>query len=94
MTMIKIFWRDRRGSLMEKAAVGALIATLGAYFVGHSVERYAVDGELPSLAFLEPGLSAPAKSKSPRFNSIDLSTTGSIKGQVIVLDPCTGQEKN
>ena len=87
------FWRDRRGSAIEKYVVGAMVATLGAFFVGQAVEQYASNGDLPSLAFLEPGF-AGAKSKSAKFNAVDLATTGSIKGQVIVLDPCTGQQKN
>ena len=92
--MMMQFWRDRRGTSLEKYAVGALVATLGAFFIGQTVEQYAVNGDLPSLAFLEPGFAGSAKTKSPRFNSIDMATTGSIKGQVIVLDPCTGQQKN
>jgi len=87
------FWRDKHGAAVERYAVGALVATLGAFFFGQAIEQYASNGDLPSLAFLEPGFSG-AKSKSPKFNSIDLATTGSIKGQVIVLDPCTGQQKN
>ena len=92
--MMMRFWRDRRGSTVEKYAVGAVVATLGAFFVGQAVEQYASNGDLPSLAFLEPGFSAAAKSKSPKFNAVDLATTGSIRGQVVVLDPCTGQQKN
>ncbi len=89
--MIKQFWRDKRGSALEKYAIGGLVATLGAFFIGHAVEQFAANGELPSLAFLEPGFSNAAKSKSTKFNSIDFATTGSINGQVVVLNPCTGQ---
>jgi hypothetical protein len=92
--MIKHFWRDRRGTALEKYAIGGLVATLGAFFIGQSLEQYASNGEFPSLAFLEPGLSSPVKSKFAKFNSLDLATTGSIKGQVVILDPCTGQQKN
>jgi hypothetical protein len=92
--MIKHFWRDMRGTAVEKYAIGGLLATLGAFFIGQSLEQYANSGEFPSLAFLEPGLSSPPKSKFAKFNSVDLATTGSIKGQVVILDPCTGQQKN
>jgi hypothetical protein len=92
--MIVQFWRDKRGTALEKYAIGGLVATLSAFFIGHAAEQYANNGELPSLAFLEPGLSSAAKSKSAKFNSVDFATTGSIKGQVVVLDPCTGQQKN
>jgi hypothetical protein len=92
--MITRFLRDRRGSALERYAIGGLVATLGAFFVGHAVEQYSTNGELPSLAFLEPGFSSTAKSKSTKFNSIDYVATGSTRGQVVILDPCTGQQKN
>jgi len=91
--MMRFLW-DRRGVAVEKYAIGALVATIGAFFVGQTVEQYAASGDLPSLAFLEPGFSSAAKSRSPKFNSLDLATTGSIKGQVVVLNPCTGPQKN
>ena len=34
----------------------------------------------------------PAKLARPNFNTIDFATTGSIKGQTIVISPCTGKE--
>jgi len=33
-----------------------------------------------------------AKTARPNFNTIDFATTGSIKGQTIVISPCTGKE--
>jgi hypothetical protein len=33
----------------------------------------------------------PAKTARPNFNTIDFATTGSIKGQTIVISPCTGE---
>jgi hypothetical protein len=94
MTMIGRFLRDAGGSALEKYAVGALVITVGAFFFGNAAEQYAASGDLPSLAFLEPGLASPPHVKSSKFNTLDYATTGSIKGQVVILDPCTGQQKN
>jgi len=88
------FWLNTRGSAVEKYAIGALVATLGAFFVGQTVVQYADNGDLSSLAFLEPGFGGSAKGKAPKFNSIDMATTGSIKGQVVVLNPCSVEQKN
>ena len=34
---------------------------------------------------------SPTKTARPNFNTIDFATTGSIKGQTIVISPCTGE---
>ena len=88
------FWLNNHGSVVEKYAIGALVATLGAFFVGQTVVQYADNGDLSSLAFLEPGFGGAAKGKAPKFNSIDMAATGSIRGQVVVLNPCTVEQKN
>jgi len=91
--MVKGFWRDRAGTAIETYAVGAVLAMIGAVFIGHAAEQYAADGTLPSIAFLDPGASS-SRAKAPSLNAIDYATTGSIKGQVVILDPCTGQQKS
>jgi len=88
------FWKNRSGSTIEYFAVaGALIATL-ALFVGYSAQQLASEGELPTIALLSSDQYVVTKSRPPSFNTIDYTTTGSVKGQVIVLDPCTGRPKS
>ena len=45
------------------------------------------------IAFLSPDQYVAKKSKAPNFNSIDYSATGSVNGQSVILDPCTGRQK-
>ena len=89
------------GLRMERRALYARIdarvdSMLAAGFVDEvrALNSSGYSCDLPSLAFLDPGLSSPTHAKSSKFNSIDYATTGSIKGQVVILDPCTGQQKN
>jgi hypothetical protein len=88
------FWKHRSGSTVEYFAVGAALVAAAALFVGYSAQQFANDGDLPTIAFLSPDQYVAKKSKSPSFNAIDYSATGSIKGPAIVLDPCTGRQKS
>ena len=72
------------------AATWAAAITVACVLIGEGAAQYV-------------GLSAPinggqiasdgsAKSARPNFNTIDFATTGSLKGQTIVISPCTGKE--
>ena len=74
-------------------AVGGVLVAAAALFVGYSAQELARDGDLPTIAFLSPDQYVAKKSKAPSFNAIDYTATGSVKGQTIVLDPCTGRQK-
>jgi hypothetical protein len=87
------FWKHRSGSAVEYFAVGAALVAAAALFVGYSAQQWASEGELPTIAFLSPDQYVAKKSKAPSFNSIDYTATGSVNGQSIVLDPCTGRQK-
>ena len=87
------FWKHNSGSAIEYFAVGAALVAAAALFVGYSAQQWAIDGDLPTIAFLSPDQYVAKKTKAPSFNSIDYTATGSVNGQKIVLDPCTGRQK-
>jgi len=91
--MISRFWRHRTGSAVEYFAVGSVFVAVAAVFIGYSAQQLASDGDLPTIAFLSPDQYVAKKSKAPSFNSIDYTATGSVNGQRIVLDACTGRQK-
>jgi hypothetical protein len=88
------FWKHKSGSAVEFFAVGGVLVAAAALFVGYSAQELARDGDLPTIAFLSPDQYVAKKSKAPSFNAIDYTATGSLKGQTIVLDPCTGRQKS
>jgi hypothetical protein len=67
-------------------ATWAAAITVGCVLIGQGAAQYASLGA-PTIASNEP-----AKLARPNFNSIDFATTGSIKGQTVVISPCTGKE--
>jgi hypothetical protein len=87
------FWRRSNGSAIEYFALAAGLTAIAALFVGYSAQQVASEGGLPTIAFLGADEYVAKKSRSPNFNAIDYATTGSIRGQVVVLDPCTGSQK-
>jgi hypothetical protein len=87
------FWKHNSGSAIEYFAVGAALVAAAALFVGYSAQQWAIEGDLPTIAFLSPDQYVAKKTKAPSFNSIDYTATGSVNGQKIVLDPCTGRQK-
>ena len=87
------FWKHNSGSAVEYFAVGAALVAAAALFIGYSAQQLAAEGDLPTIAFLSPDQYVAKKSKAPSFNTIDYGATGSVKGQTIVLDPCTGRQK-
>jgi len=92
--MTRGFWRDSSGSGLEYVAVGAVFLAAAALFVGYAAQQWAIDGDLPTIAFLSSDQYVAKKYKAPSFNSIDYSATGSTGRQTIALDPCTGRQKS
>ena len=92
--MMSGLWKHRSGSAVEYFAVGAGLIAMLALFVGYTAQQLASNGDLPTIAFLYSDQYVVTKPRSPTFNAIDYATTGSIKGQVVVLDPCTGGQKS
>ena len=92
------FWRlssNERGSGFETLAIAASVLALASVAATSALERYAQVGGFPTIASVD-SQSAPllgAGGKAPVFNGIDLSATGSIN-RPIVLEPCTGKQKN
>jgi hypothetical protein len=84
-------WRDRRGAMIEKAAVTAGVLALAGLLGGEAFKNMSANGGFPSVAFLAPGEYVASRPKQT-FTSIDYATTGSINER-IVLDPCTGLQK-
>jgi hypothetical protein len=91
--MGKGFWRNERGSAVERFAVLGAVVTLMSFFAASGVEQLASKGGLPTIAFLSSDQYIATKGKSPDFGSIDYSTTGSINNR-ITLSPCTSEEKS
>jgi hypothetical protein len=85
---------DARGWLkrFEFTAIAAMAIAGACVMIGQSAERYAESASEP-IAVSEANSQTPEpQSKSaPVFNAIDYATTGSVKGQTVVLSPCTGQ---
>ena len=72
---------------LEFATVGALAIAGLCLMIGQSAERYA-DATTAAAARLA-AREAPANGQAAaRFNGIDYSATGSIKGQVGAASPC------
>ena len=71
------------------AAMAAVVISVACVLIGEGAAQYvglnpAADGQIAA--------DDSAKSARPHFNTIDFATTGSIKGQTIVISPCTGKE--
>jgi hypothetical protein len=87
------FWKDQRGSMVEKFAVAAGAVSLVALFFGTNLQQMASAGRLPTIAFLSPDQYVAKRGKPDETDAIDYMATGSIAGR-IVLDPCTGRQKS
>ena len=71
------------------AATAAVVISLVCVLIGEGAAQYVglnpgAEGQIAS--------DTAAKTARPNFNTIDFATTGSIKGQTIVISPCTGKE--
>jgi sugar phosphate permease len=69
------------------AAIGAVVISVVCVLIGEGAAQYV--GLNPAT---EVAADDAAKTARPNFNTIDFATTGSIKGQTIVISPCTGKE--
>jgi hypothetical protein len=79
---------------LEFPAVAGLAVAILCVLIGQVAERYAAGAPLSLIALFDPGAGdVKAESRaSPVFNTIDYATTGSIKGQTIVISPCAAQQ--
>jgi hypothetical protein len=87
------FSKNQRGAMIEKVAIVTGLLALASLFLGSEIEQMALNGGLPTIAFLSADQYVATKGKSPNFDAIDYTATGSINGR-IVLDPCTGRQKS
>jgi hypothetical protein len=71
------------------AATAALVISVACVLIGEGAAQYV---GLNSGAGGQIAADDGAKTARPNFNTIDFATTGSIKGQTIVISPCTGKE--
>ena len=71
------------------AAMAAVVISAACVLVGEGAAQYV---GLNSGAGAQIAADDAAKTARPNFNTIDFATTGSIKGQTIVIRPCTGKE--
>jgi hypothetical protein len=72
----------QRRSNLGFAAFSAAGLTLLCVAIGQSASQYA------DLAAGPAGQVASAASKTPKFNAVDFSATGTVKGQPVVISPC------
>jgi hypothetical protein len=79
---------------LEFTAAAAIAIAVACVMIGQGAERYAASEPPPVVAVSDPGDGAPkaVAHNAPIFNTIDYATTGSIKGQTVVISPCTGEE--
>jgi hypothetical protein len=86
---------DRWGWIkrLEFPAVAGLAVAIVCVLIGQVAERYAAGAPLSLVALFDPGAGeVKAESRaSPVFNTIDYATTGSTKGQTIVISPCAAR---
>jgi hypothetical protein len=71
------------------AAAWAAAISVACVLIGETAAQY-VGLNAPTNG-AEIASEGPAKLARPNFNTIDFATTGSIKGQTIVISPCTGE---
>ena len=89
-------WRSNERNWLKRLefpAIGAAAIAIVSIMLGQSAERYA-DTETEVAAQGDATAPSPDSSdkNAPTFNAIDYTTTGSIKGQTVVLSPCGGQQ--
>lgn len=92
---ISDFWRDQRGSGIQTLAISAAVIALASVAASSAMEQFARNGGFPTIAFIDSRTlaQAAANGKAPVFTNVDTSTTASIN-RPIILDPCTGKQKN
>lgn len=77
------------------AAISAGFLTLFCIIIGQGAERLA-GSVTPANSSLMAGADTKSSNSStiakPKFNAIDYATTGAIKGQTVIISPCTGEK--
>ena len=76
---------------IEFTAVIAAAIALACVMIGQGAERYAANATGSEIALANPK-STRGSGQAPAFNAIDYSTTGAIKGQTVIISPCTIQD--
>jgi hypothetical protein len=83
------FETPRAPRMVGFAAAGAVVISVACVLIGQGAAQYVglnpADGR-------QLAADDAANTARPNFNTIDFATTGSIKGQTIVISPCTGKE--
>lgn len=74
--------RHQRRKALGFAAFSAACLTVLCVAIGEGASQFAEIAAGPSTQAIASG------PKSPRFNAVDFSSTGSIKSQTVVLSPC------
>ncbi len=77
---------------LEFTAVAAAAIAIACVLIGQSAERYAASSAPSQIAIAAAAKANAETHGAPIFNTIDYATTGSIKGQTVVISPCTGRE--
>jgi hypothetical protein len=76
---------------IEFTAVVAVAIALACVMIGQGAERFAASATSSEVA-LADGKAVGGSGHGPAFNAIDYSTTGAIKGQTVIISPCTIQD--
>ena len=78
---------------LEFTTIAVVAIALACVIIGQGAERYAASATPSLVAHFAPSAGeAKAGTRGvPLFNAIDYATTGSIKGQTVVLSPCASQ---
>lgn len=78
---------------LEFTVVAAIAIAAACVMIGQSAERYAETAADPIAvaADANPAPTRPQDRNAPVFNAIDYATTGSVKGQTVVISPCGAQ---
>jgi len=78
---------------IEITAIVATVIAVASLMLGQSAERYAeTESQMVAQAGATEQTAGSHDKHAPGFNAIDYGTTGSIKGQTVVLSRCTGQQ--
>ena len=89
--------QDPNGYMRYSIGLTAVIVTVTFVAGANGLSQMAQTGSLPAIAFLSPKGTAPvAQIKSSRFDNIDFGATGTVQNflkQPVILDPCTGRQK-
>jgi hypothetical protein len=74
---------------IEFTAVVAAGIALACVMIGQGAERFAASATSSEVADAK---ATSGGNHGPAFNAIDYSTTGAIKGETVIISPCTIQD--